>query len=466
MGTEMRGTKMNKRMKKMKVMLAALLAIALTLGMAPMAFAEDDPRILEAAITKVLKVPIGTEYPEMTFDFSVTAVSFNESTTQTSGMPEIGDHGVVSIAFNGATATPRDEEFEGTVDGISTYYLESDELFGAIDWPTAGIYEYLIEETGTDYVIVNGLYEAMELSKATYQLIVYVREYRATDPEVLDDLNPAEEFDRYIYTITMKQITNDEGGADGVGKGDPTPGGNGLTTFYSDMIFTNKYMKNNGGGGGDPTDPDNSILAVTKTVEGDLGSYVLPFNFSLTLSVPDLIDEFIEDYYKGYLVKGDVVLDPAECGVNTSLIGPDTYGFFIKFVPGSKVDFQLKHDEKLVIVSAPVGSSYVFSEAGEAGYIASAKITVDSVQGGIEEGDKGDGISCPSLSNSVYTTPLYVGERANVADVTNTNDSTTPAGIVVENLPFILALLLALGAVAVYVVARQHKRKGEAEDIE
>ena len=211
--------------KKLSVILAAMLALTLTLGLAPLAFADDpDPEnINTAAITKVLKVPFGTEYPAMTFDFSVSLISFNDNTTMPSGMPVIGTAGVVSIAFDGTAET-----LEGTVSSISTYYLESDELFGSVDWPYAGIYEFVITETGSSYYVAPGsTEEALDLSQAEYNLKVYVKEYTASDVPAGSSIG-----DRYIFAIGVMRTTNDDG-TDGSDKVDPTPGGNGTTTHYS-----------------------------------------------------------------------------------------------------------------------------------------------------------------------------------------------------------------------------------------
>jgi len=440
--------------KTTRVMLAVILAVTLCLGIVPAAHAgpvTDPSTVREAAITKVLKVPVGTEYPAMDFNFLVAAVSFNESTTLPADMPIIGN---VTISFDGAAAAAPAEEFEGLVAGVETYYLESDELFGGIDWPMAGRYEYRVTELGTDYMIVDSNHEAFELSQAVYTLVVYVREYDADDAAA-GRIPPGKSIkDPYIWGIGMFRVVTDDGQPSGY-KGDPTPGGDQITSFYSDMIFTNKYVKTNGApdpDDPDPTDPGASTLSVTKTVAGDLGSQVLPFNFTFTLNVPTLIADYVLPYYKAYLVEGSNVLDPTDT-VDDLLIGTDASGVkFVKIAPFAAMNFELTGGQKLVIINAPVGTSYSLSEAGETGYVASVRVTYNGFQGAPDTGTRGNGISLASA---------LVGEAANLADVTNTFDLTPPAGLTLENLPFYTLILLSLGALVVFIAMRRRKRQEE-----
>jgi len=433
--------------KTVRVMLAAILALTLSLGIAPAAYAAPDPlTINQAAITKVLKVPVGTAYPAMTFDFMVERVGYNDTTAIPANMPVIGS---VSIAFDGANAPSPAENFEGSALGVDTYYLESAELLGAINWPNAGKYEYSVIETTTNYVISDPLHEALELSLAEYLLSIYVREYTAADAAAGNIPAGKQVGDRYIYAVGMIRVTTDEGTPGGY-KGDPTPGGDQIDYFYSEMIFTNKYVKTNGADDPDdpdPTDPGDSTLNVTKTVTGDLGSLVLPFNFALSLNVPTLIPGYVLSYYKAYLVGTGGVLDPTGT-VLSSLIGTDPSGAkYVMFAPGATVDFQLAHDQKLVFINTPVGTSYTVSEDAEAGYTTSYRVTTNNIQGGVVSG---------------YTiTGALVGEALNRADYTNNYDLTPPAGLSMDNLPFYSLVLLALGALIAFVVVRRRKRQKE-----
>ena len=434
-------------MKKiLRVALATILAFAVSLSLTPLAFADDpEPdRYLQAAITKLLQVPIGTEFPDMTFNFSVTPSKFNDTNILTS-MPAIGTAGVVSINFTRAAAT-----LEETVGGVSTYYLESAELFGSVAWPSAGKYEYLIKETGTSYVIADPLHEALALSPAEYLITVFVREYKADDQEVLDGL--ASVGDRYIYTIGAMRIVTEEG-EDGSVKVDPTPGGNQINTFYSGMTFNNRYVKTNGAPDPDDpdlTDPDESTLNISKMVEGDLGSLVWLFSFNITVTVPNLIPSYVLPFYKAYVVDASGAVDPAP-NAAASLIGTDASGLkYLKFVSGTSTAFKLSHGQKLVFVNTPVGTSYSTTESGEPGYIASVKVTTNGVQGAASTGATGSGIS---------VTGAYVGEAYNSADVINTYDLTPPTGLSEDNLPFYALILLALGSLVAFIAFKRSRRQ-------
>ncbi|MCL2529055.1 MAG: hypothetical protein FWE41_01795 [Coriobacteriia bacterium] len=446
-------------MKKIaRIMLAAILAMTLSLGMVPAAHADpvDPTTINTAAITKVLKVPVGTDYPAMTFEFEVERVGFNDTTNIPANFPQIG---TVFIAFDGATATSRTEALEGTVAGVSTYYLESHELLAAINWPTAGKYEYKVTEVDTNYTILDPLHEAMELSLAEYSLSVYVREYNADDAAAGRIPAGKSIGDRYIYAVGMIRVVSDDG-VPGYFKGDPTPGGNQVTTFYSDMIFTNKYVKTNGADDPDdpdPTDPGDSTLNITKTVAGDMGSIVLPFDFTITVNVPTLIPSYQLDTYKAYLVAGNNVLDPSvaiDASLVATLVGTDSSGMkYLKIAPFTAVAFKLTHGQSLVFINTPVGTNYSISEAGVDRYTASVRVTTNNVQGGPTNGT--------AAGTGVSITGALVGEALNKADFTNTFDLTPPSGLTLENLPFYLMVLLALGALVVFVVAKRRKRQEE-----
>jgi len=434
-----------------------MLAMTLGLGFAAPAHAETDPtEVNTAAITKILKVPVGTDYPNMGFTFSVAPVSYNDSTANLAIMPPIGNAGVVTISFNGSAET-----LEATVDGVSSYYLESTELFGAINWPNAGKYEYTIKETGSTYVISAGsTQEAMTLSQAEYRVTVYVREY--TDADAQAGKIPAGKTvgSRYIYAIGMVEVKKDDGSPGSGTKGDPSPGGGDSSALYSGMAFTNLYVKSGGGGGPDPDpDPNNAALVVSKSVSGDLGSKVWPFDFSMTITVPTLIPAFVKSHYAAYLMEGATVLDPTGTASST-LIGTDLQGRkYLMFSSTTATGFKLTHGQSLVFMDAPVGTTYVVSESGESGYITTARVTSNGFQGAVATGAAGAGLSIPD--GSVYTSAQLIGEATNLAAFNNAYEDATPAGIFMSNLPYVGFILLALGCLAVFIVVKRKKRQVE-----
>jgi len=435
-------------MKKARILLALTVALAMCLSIAPMALATLTDPVTEAAITKLLMVPEGTEYPAMDFYFILTPESYNGSTeaqTVADKVPAItgtGPAGEIVIGFDGAVTAGRSEILEGTVANVSTYYLESDSLFAGVSFPNAGIYEYIIEESGTSHVIVSDIHEAMLLSPAKYLLTVYVREENGVT---------------YIYHIGAVRIT-EEDGTPGTDKIDPTPGGDQVDTFYSQMTFINKYVRTNGAD--DPDDPDpekpdpedpdpdpgDSTLNVIKTVTGDLASTILPFEFSLTINVPTLIPSYVLDYYNAYLVDNGGIIDPTGT-ISGAMIGTDASGNkYIQVVSGTPVAFELTHGQALVFVNTPVGTTFSSTETAAVGYDTSVTVWRNSVKG---------------MSAVALSAAGLVGELYNAADYVNAFPDPTPGGLNVNDLPFYGLILLAIGGLVLFIILKTRKNSRE-----
>ena len=443
-------------MKKTRILLALIVVLALCLSLVPLALASGTPEYYtEAAITKKLLVPVGTEYPAMSFVFSITPESYNESSAPADllKLPVIGTQvgttgvGEVTIAFDGERATPRAETFEATIGAVSTYYLESADIFAGIAFPNAGIYTYIIEEARTNYTIVDPLHEALETSIAKYEVSVMIRED--------DDGVP------YIFHIGAYRIITEDGDP-GTDKVDPTPGGNQTTTFYSQMTFENRYVRTNGAddpddpdpgdpdpGDPDPLDPDagDSTFNLSKVVMGDLGSHSLPFQFSLQIDVPKLIPGYVLGYYKAYLVDSTGVLDPAIIdGLPSTMIDVDTTsnGYsYIKFPDNTAVNIQLTHGQSLVFINTPVGTAFSATETAETGYDTSVTIWNNSVL---------------TSTAASLTAAGYVGELFNAAIYVNDAGDVTPGGVNVNDLPFYGLILLAVGGLVLFIVVKARKR--------
>jgi len=412
-------------MKKTRILVVTIMALALCFGLLTLSLASEPEPIVEAAITKLLQVPEGTEPPPMDFIFTVTPFSYNgsEEAADVARLPVIGAEGKVTISFGGFGVGP--EVLDGTANSVSTYYLESAELFSNIPWPNAGIYEYYIGETDSTYAIASPLHEALTLSSARYRIAVEVRED--------DDGKP------YIWNIGTVRIIREDG-TPGTDKVDPTPGGPIGSEFnYSQMTFTNKYVKTNGTadpgdpddpddpGNPDPTDPAESTLNISKEVTGEVGSLTMPFNFALTINVPNLIPGYVIGHgYKAYIVEGD-----------------DVIGNPITFLTGTANTFRLTHGQKLVFINTPVGTTYSVTETAEPGYTTTVAIRNNNVLG---------------AAVASLTASGFAGELLNGVYFVNDNPYTPPTGLNIDNLPFYGLILLAVGGLVIFIVVKARKR--------
>jgi hypothetical protein len=436
--------------KKSKLFLTLALAFIMCFAsVTPSLAGLDSPAAStsQAAITKLLKVPKGTAIPNnMTFKFSVTAVAMNGDNSAdslaTAASAVISDNGIVSITFNGS------QKQKAPVDtDINTYYLESAGLFDVSKYPSPGIYSYRIKENANTYTINDPLHEALTYSLAEYDVQVYVK--KDTNGLVI------------AYIGVIREINDDGTELEDSEKDklDPTPGGNPSHEFgYSEMTFTNKYIKTNGPVDPDvpdPTDPDDSTLNVSKTVTGIFGSTIKYFDFTLTLTLPDLIASYLKPYYAAYLVQGNVIIDPVN-NADSTIIGTATDGTkFIKFAPGAETHFKLRDGQKLMFVNTPVGTKYSVTEAAAVGYTPKTSVIYNN---GTPQTATGTLTNIPFSVNNAY-----IGEAANSAAFINDSGTTTPTGLDLNDLPFIGLIALAIGALVLFVVIKSRKQRNASQ---
>ena len=132
------------------------------------------------------------------------------------------------------------------------------------------------------------------------------------------------------------------------------------------------------------------------------------------------------------------------------------------FTSGSKIyeygkdyTFELADGESLTFGSIPAGTRYSVTEEGAAdGY--TPKVTV--VENGGEAKSASAGETESLSSTAVNNGDLNLaGDKTNTVTFTNTYEDVVVTGVQVDNLPFVLMILTAVGGFAGYVVLRRHK---------
>jgi len=416
----------------------------------------DDPA--QAAITKILQMPYGTNIPDATFNFSVTPVTVDDVDNDGTNMPAID---TVSLAFDGGQTL-----IDPPLGDFDSYYLESGNIFEGVQWPHSGVYVYEVAElqNTNDAIDANTDHESLTYSQALYELTAYVKDgadgyYIAAITDVVSSTDDTANL--------MAQLAGPFGpigihlprqpflpAAANVGdKVDPTPGGNEDSgSVYSDMTFTNIYVKTNGAQ--DPEDPDptapaDATLSVSKAVVGALADTNQYFDFSMTVTAPSLVFN-VPDFYRAYVVQDGQVVT-SEDNADPSLIGSDNGGSFIKFLPSVDTPFNLKAGQKLVFIDTPVGTWYDVSEINPTNYLASLLITSDNSTAPV--------IEAANAGDSIEVTNQLVGEHTNTAAFTNNRDMLAPTGLKISDLPFIGLIALALASLTVFVVAKSRRKK-------
>lgn len=286
-------------------------------------------------------------------------------------------------------------ETGSTNSGLTTVREESGNIFEGKTFPAAGVYEYSVKETAAAMT-------GMDYSDAEYTVKVYVK----------NGINGT-----YVYSVTVNQDKNDEGEA-GAGKVDPevpeTPGaGNGFK-------FVNVYTEESGP---DPENPDAKALTISKTVDGEYGDLTKEFTFNITLMKAATADD------TSY----------------TGKIGNEEYTFSVE----TPTTVTLKHGDALTFDTLPVGTKYTVVETGSTNYTPSAVVIEGEAVTNVDNASKGESLT--------VSDKLVKAGTNNSTAVTNTYDdqSVTPTGIIINNLPFILLIVVAAAGIAFYVVSRR-----------
>ena len=420
-----------KQISLVKLMTAFVFTLVLCFGMAAPAFADGKPTGWvkpTAAVTKLLKMPAGTNVPAMKFEFKIEKEAFNGLTSDKAYLPAIGN---AEVEFKPTTPGYITVSTSSTETSV---YQESGDIFANVTWPGAGIYTYMITEIPGSYPAINSGPFApvkMDYSGAKYKVVVYVKEDDTTDP-----------ISYYIDSILAYiEINDDSNTSSAVGaKVDVTPSNPGETDYtkLSKMTFTNYYLKNNGGTdpGTDPT--DISVLDITKDVTGDLGDKQKLFDFSVTVKNP-AFETDANKTYKAFIkyADGSVSASP------------------ILFKHNTPVPFQLKHGDTLAFIDLPAGATYNITEYSAANYIPNYTIT--------KTGFTPDASTISTVMDLV-TGDKTLADQTTANDVVITNKSTLVipgTGIVVDNLPYIMLIAFGAIAIAVFAIVKARRRAND-----
>lgn len=434
-----------------KVMLSSVLAIMMLVALATSAFAtgqidavgETD---VSAALTKVLQTGEGVTLPgNMNFTFTFTQDT--AATKDAAGSTIVAS--TVAVPIKAVTTTVTTAMTGTTATGMKTYEVQSGNFLAKAtdnaNYTQAGVYVYKVKETSNTYTIADATKETMTYSGAEYTLYVYVA-------------NKADNSGVYIKSVGCVLTKGDDGTATAGNEGnkvDPTPGTPGtngeILATNSDMKFTNKYTQTNGGGGS-PETPANQTLGISKVVSGALADHSQYFTYTATITKPTVSTK---TFYKAYVVNSTT--NAVETTIdNFATLKTDANGkaYFEFPTDGSSVTFKLHHNQSLVFTDTEVGTRYTVTEAGISGYKPSAVLTQNGTATDIAQLAAGS-----SLSVTTAPATALVGEGANKAAFTNTFIDVTPTGIILNNIPFFMMILIAVGTLVTFVVVRSKKKQ-------
>lgn len=417
--------------KHMKRLATFALAAVLAVGMGTTVLADDtvpkttgtETNPATAFITKELQLPSGTDVPSDNFAFTVTpktvdGVDYKAAADgAVANMPSVTP---TNISFT-STDTKTETEDENTATKTA-HYVKSIEIFKNITWPHAGVYVYEIKETA-------GSTTGMTYSAAAYTATVYVK----------NGTNGT-----YASDITVMK-TKDDAGADTSAeeqaqKVDPSKPDETDPSKGGGLKFVNTYVKSipvtpvNPDPDKPKEDDDNDNgLGVNKSVTGDLGDKTKGFDFKVKVTAPTLSSK---TSYKA------VIAGPG-----------DKRSEEITFNSGTEQTIQLAHGQELVFTDLDVGAAFEVQETDSD--VATSDTEKNKYTAKTEKVLNGgtatqEGTGAAKVSGTV-------SEKSDLVAVTNTRNSETPTGIVINNLPFILMIAAVLGGFAAYIAVRRRR---------
>ena len=437
---------------KARFIVTLVFALILCLSLAMPAFATGDTDPLkvskavdedhqaQAAITKILKMPIGTETPEKTFTFTFVKNGLpNEPKEglEPSYMPGIDP---VEIKFK-ATDTGKE------VSGYKEVRLQSidfiaDSNLNTVTWTRAGVYQYILEEV--DEEALNTTYpDTYIYSKAKYEVNVYVANG--------DNKLYVSHVEVIILALDESNDENDDVGS----KADPTPGTNVGNGGHSKVVFTNYYLKKNGG---TTVNETNTVLGISKKVDGLTADQTKYFTFTVSVEKP-VTDKTDNVVYKGYIMEGNTVITPTAA---TNAPSPAKItGNYIEFPSGAAVIIKLKHNQKLAFMDVPVGAVFNAKEAAEPLYVPnyhlySQENDITNDEDGLESkiSDKNYELAIPL---NQHVGDITATEKKDGAAFLNDTDEASPTGLNTNTLPFIVLIVVVAAAIAGFVVFRYRR---------
>jgi len=270
----------------------------------------------------------------------------------------------------------------------------------------AGEYVYTVTETA-------GTSTGVGYSGASYTMRVYI-------------INGTNGLELQGVTVETKK---DDSGTDVTTptKIDPTHGATG-----NPFAFKNTYDK-------------KAPLTVTKMVDGAQGDQAKDFTFTVTVNKPT--GSNTAGPYTAYIYDGTTKIDTA-----------------YSFDTGVGKEIKLKHGQSLKFVDAdgkdtlPVGTTYTVAEAGTPQYTPQGSVVYNGATTPTQTpaGTSGSAITIhgDGTNGAVNTT---VGEAANSTTVTNSYTYVNPTGLFIDNLPYILMILIPAAVIILMVAGKRRK---------
>jgi hypothetical protein len=413
-----------------RTLIAAVLSLALVFafGAGSSVFAADDQySSTEAYLVKYLEVADGVTVPDTSFTFTFAPKEGAPEIDAVTLKTIVGENEQVPFTVHGSASE---------ADGNSIIISESiANIISDVEFPNPGVYKYDVAETpGEAQVTEENKVLDYTYSQETYLMNVMVKNDGTADvviEKTTDEngegttgtkVNPVEDPTVDPSTDPATDKTNG-------GKADAIEG----------FSFTNKVQetivaKEDPEDPDSPIDPSLSAATVSKEVTGEMGNKEYAFPFTLTASTGAGVTATTAT---AYVYEGTKKV--SENAIEIDLTGG--------------TDFNLAHGQSLVFTEVPAGVKFTVTEN-----LASVEDldNLNSYTAFFDGNDPGAGNGGKSATSDAKT----VNDQNNVtAACTNAFDdeSIAPTGIIINNLPYIILILLAVAGIVVFTRKRRYQ---------
>lgn len=412
-----------KTLQKISRLFASLVLVgAMSLGTVTTANAAGGPQIYgendtpTAGITVEYKMAkdVVTPAASTTFTFTKAATGQPEGAT----VPELS---VNPISFT-----------QGSNDGLDSSVTDSKVLrkqsenfltgfIAALNngKMTTGEYKYTV--SSTTKITPNKEGDSYIASQAEYNISIFVAQ--KTDKTL------------YIKGLGITESKNDKGDAGSNKKVDATPGDGTSSGNFSDLKFVNEYVAKAGGTGPDVPNPSDSSTYAFKVTDTEVDGTSNGFAYKMTVKKPVGVTTK-ENTYTYYIFD--------EKGAKVSEISAQY---------GDEADFALKNGYSMVIKSCYAGSTVNVTQTGQSNWVASALPTFNGVASTKAE--------TAAMGLDLTIANKTIGQKENKVEYTNKYSDIAVTGIIVNNFPFVMMIVMAMAAFVAIVAVKSRRRMNE-----
>ena len=339
-------------------------------------------------------------------------------------VPTVGNQEGTEQQPASAGITKRFEMAEGLDVPAATFKFTVENAKGN-DGPNATIKDITYQAEEKKGQVQNGKYVIEKTSAITFGNFPHAGEYVYTVKEKDESkANPSITYSEEQYTLRVRVANGANNDSlyikDITAERDTSNGTE--TNKVAKISFTNTYRK-------------NVSLEIKKTTTGTLADKTKKFNFKITFKKSATEDK-LADFQGTIKRKGGAQTETVTC-------------------TGGSATFTLADGDVLKFENLPAGTKYTVTEVegDKDGYTPHVRVTDNGIRGEVSKGTDGTDLSSSQNGN-------YAGENGNIVEFENKYVENPATGIIMNNLPFILLIGVAVLAFGTLAFVKKRRTSG------